>query len=178
MAGNRFKLGARLRGIRSGRRGGFTLIEVLMVALLLGICAAGVTQTWSFCYTMNDQTRRMQAGKDVMEQDMERVRRLNWTGLSEQTSWAAQYCYDAGGNPVRAYVDTTSPVTNGFVSHVKVETLNSNGLSINTTPTVDTSGGTSRSLRRVTIRVQPSGVSAATDPPTAEAVTFLTLGGP
>src|SRR5437899_8622172 len=92
------------------KRPGFTLIEALMVAALLAICAAGVTQTWSFCYSMNDQTRRMQAGKDIMEQEMERVRRLNWTGLpdidraglteTEPTRWATRGYYDAGGNPV------------------------------------------------------------------------------
>jgi hypothetical protein len=145
-----------------------------MVAVLVGICAAGVTQTWSFCYAMNDQARRMQAGKDILEQEMERARRLNWTGLSEQTTWATRYYYDTGGNPV----GSVSSVTNGFVSYMKVETMNSDALSLNTTPTVDTSGGTSRSLRRVTIRVQPTGVSVTANPPTAEAVTYLTLGGP
>jgi prepilin-type N-terminal cleavage/methylation domain-containing protein len=154
------------------KRPGFSLIEVLMVSTLLAICAAGVTQTWSLCYTMNDQTRQMQAGKDIMEQEMERVSRLNWTGLTEQTSYATQGYYDKGGNSVGA----SDP--RGFVSYIKVETLNSNGLSLALTPGVDTTGGTSRSLRRVTIVVQPTGVSVTTTPPTAQAVTYLTQGGP
>jgi prepilin-type N-terminal cleavage/methylation domain-containing protein len=154
-------------------RPGFTLIEALMVAALLGICAAGVTQTWSVCYYLNSQARQMQAEKEVLEQELERVRRLNWTGLSEQTSYATRYCYDSSGNPVG-----TTSVTGGYVASIKVETLNSNALQLAGTPTVDTSGGTSRSLRRVTIVVQPTGVSATTTPPAAQAVTYLTLGGP
>src|SRR5437899_2658540 len=140
------------------KRPGFTLIEALMVAALLAICAAGVTQTWSFCYSMNDQTRRMQAGKDIMEQEMERVCRLNWTGLAEQTSWATRGYYDAGGNPVSV------SDARGFVSYIKVETMNNNALSVATTPTPDPTGGNSRSLRRVTICVQPTGVSATATP--------------
>jgi len=157
---------------RLRKRAGFSLIEVLMVSALLGVCAAGVTQSWSLCYSLNDQARQMQAGKDVMEQEMERVRRLNWTGLTEQTSWATRGYYDAGGNAVGA----SDP--RGFVSFIKVETLNSNGLSLAQTPTVDATGGTSRSLRRVTIVVQPAGVSVTATPPTAQAITYLTLGGP
>src|SRR5207249_8261563 len=157
---------------RLRKRAGFSLIEVLMVSALLGVCAAGVTQSWSLCYTMNDQARQMQVGKDVMEQEMERVRRLNWTGLTEQTSWTTRGYYDAGGNSV------TSSNARGFVSYIKVETLNSNGLSVATTPTVDASGGNSRSLRRVTICVEPTGTSASTTSYTAEAITYLTLGGP
>ena len=143
-----------------------------MVASLLSVCAAGVTRTWYFCYSMNDQARQMQAGKDIMEQEMERVRRLNWTGLTEQTSWATRGYYDAGGNAVGA----SDP--RGFVSFIKVETLNSNGLSLALTPGVDATGGTSRSLRRVTIVVQPAGVSVTATPPTGQAITYLTLGGP
>ena len=154
------------------KRPGFALIEALMVATLLGICAAGVTQTWCLCYSLNDQARQMQVGKDVMEQEMERVRRLNWTGLSEQTSWATRGYYDSGGN------SSAASVTGGFVSYIKVETLNSNGLSVATTPTVDATGGSSRSLRRVTICVEPTGTSASTTSYTAEAITYLTLGGP
>jgi hypothetical protein len=145
-----------------------------MVATLLGICAAGVTQVWSVCYTMNYQSRLMQAGKNVLDQEMERVRRLNWTGLAEQTAWTARYYYDSGGNPV----GSTSSVTGGFVSYIKVETLDSNALTQSVATSVDASGGSSRSLRRVSIRVQPTGVSATTSPATAEAVTYLTLGGP
>jgi prepilin-type N-terminal cleavage/methylation domain-containing protein len=154
------------------KRPGFTLIEALMVATLLGVCATGVTRTWYLCYTMNDQARQMQAGKDIMEQEMERVRRLNWTGLAEQTSWATRGYYDSGGN------SSATSVANGYVSYIKVETLNSNGLSVATTPTVDASGGNSRSLRRVTIVVEPTGTSASASTYTAKAVTYLTLGGP
>jgi prepilin-type N-terminal cleavage/methylation domain-containing protein len=154
------------------KRHGFTLMEVLMVAALLGICAAGVTRTWAFCYSVNDQARQMQAGKDIVEQEMERVRRLNWTGLLEQTSWATRGYYDSGGN------SSATSVTGGFVSYIKVETLNSNGLSVATTPTVDATGGNSRSLRRVTICVEPTGTSASTTSYTAEAITYMTLGGP
>jgi prepilin-type N-terminal cleavage/methylation domain-containing protein len=156
------------------KRPGFSLIEALMVASLLSICAAGVTRTWYLCYTLNNQAQQMQAGKDIVEQEMERVRRLNWTGLAEQTSYTARYYYDSGGNPSSA----TTSVANGYVSYIKVETLNSNGLSVATTPTVDASGGNSRSLRRVTIVVQPTGTSATASTYTAKAVTYMTLGGP
>jgi uncharacterized protein (TIGR02598 family) len=155
-------------------RRGFSLIEVLFVSALLGICAAGVTQTWSLCYSLNDQTRRMQAGKNIIEQEMERVRRLNWSNLSEQTSWTVRYYYDRYGKPV----GSTSSVAMGFIAYTKVETMNSNALSLNQSATVDTSGGNSRSLRRVWLRVQPTGSSADAANPVAESVTFMTLGGP
>ena len=61
---------------------------------------------------------------------------------------------------------------------LKVETMNSDALSLAQTPTVDATGGSSRSLRRVTVRVQPTGASVDAASPTAEAVTYLTLGGP
>ena len=157
---------------RLRKRAGFSLIEVLMVSALLGVCAAGVTQSWSLCYSLNDQARQMQAGKDVMEQEMERVRRLNWTGLTEQTSWATRGYYDAGGNAVGA----SDP--RGFVSFIKVETLTNSGLSLAQTPTWDSTGGTSRSLRRVTICVQPAGALVTATPPTGQAITYMTLGGP
>ena len=82
------------------------------------------------------------------DRQMERVRRLNWTGLAEQTSYTARYYYDSGGNPFSA----TTSVANGYVSYIKVETMNSNALSVATTPTVDTSGGNSRSLRCCTLK--------------------------
>jgi hypothetical protein len=148
-----------------------------MVATLLGICAAGVTSTWSFCYSINDQARRMQAGKNVLDQEMERVRRLNWTGLAEQSRWAERYYYDRSGKPVGA-PGSASAVAGGFISYLKVETMNSNALSLGQTPTVDATGGNSRSLRRVTVRVQPTGASVDAASPAAEAVTYLTLGGP
>jgi hypothetical protein len=66
------------------------LIEALMVSTLLAFCAAGVTQTWSFCYGMNDQSRRMQAVKNILEQEIERARRVYWGGLSVHTSWATR----------------------------------------------------------------------------------------
>jgi hypothetical protein len=116
----------------------------------------------------------MQAGKDIIEQEMERVRRLNWTGLTEQASYTARYYYDSAGNPSSA----TTSVSNGYVSYIKVETLSSNGLSVSTTPTVDATGGNSLSLRRVTIVVQPTGTSASASTCTAKAVTYMTLGGP
>jgi type II secretory pathway pseudopilin PulG len=176
MAGTRGKLV--VRGRRCLRhRSGFSLIEALMVSTLLAFCAAGVTQTWSFCYSMNNQTRRMQAGKNILEQEMERARRVNWGGLSEQTSWATRYYYDPSGKPLGA-PGVASAVTNGFVSYIKVETMNNDALTLNSAATVDGTGGNSRSLRRVTIRVQPTGVSVGTASPTAEAVTCLTLGGP
>jgi len=156
------------------KRAGFTLIEALMVTALLGVCAAGVTQTWSVCYYLNSQARQVQAGKEVLEQELERVRRLNWTGLSEQTSYAARYYYDASGNPSSA----TTSVANGYVSYIKVETLDSNGPCISKTIGVDASGGNSRSLRRVMIVVQPTGTSATASTYTAKAITYLTLGGP
>jgi prepilin-type N-terminal cleavage/methylation domain-containing protein len=159
------------------RRSGFTLIEALVAAMLLSICAAGLTSLWNVCYTMNDAARRVQAGKNILEHEMERVRRLNWGGLTEITAWTARYYYDASGQPVGA-VGSASPATNGFTSYLMVETMNSDMLSLSQTPTRDTSGGNSRSLRRVMLRVQPNGVAAATDPPTAEAVTCLSLGGP
>ena len=63
--------------------------------------------------------------------------------------------------------------------YVKVETLvSSTGLSVSTTPTVDATGGNSRSLRRVTIVVEPTGTSASASTYTAKAVTYMTLGGP
>jgi prepilin-type N-terminal cleavage/methylation domain-containing protein len=164
------------RGTRR-QRPGFTLIEALLAAALLGVCAMGVTSTWSFCYTMNDQARRMQAGRDVLEQEMERVRRLNWTGLGEQSAWAARCYYDGGGNPLGA-PGSAQPVTGGFVSYIKVETMSASALSVAQAPTVDSTGGSSRSLRRVTICVQPTGASVSASPPTAQAVTYLTLGGP
>jgi prepilin-type N-terminal cleavage/methylation domain-containing protein len=154
-------------------RPGFSLIEVLMVTALLSICAAGATRIWSLCYSLNDKARQMQAGKQVLEQEVERVRRLNWTGLPEQASFATRYCYDSGGNPVG-----TSSVTRGFVAYIKVETLDSEALKLAGTPTRDTTGGTSRSLRRVTVVVEPTGVSASTTSYTAQAITYLTLGGP
>jgi prepilin-type N-terminal cleavage/methylation domain-containing protein len=159
------------------QRRGFTLIEALLSALLLSIAAAGITSTWYTCYYMNDQSRRVQAGKNILEQEMERVRRLNWSGLAEQTSWAARYYYDYSGKPLGA-PGVVSTDSTGFVSYLKVETMNSDALSLNQPATVDSTGGNSRSLRRVTIRVQPTGVSVATDPPTAEAATFVSLGGP
>src|SRR2546426_6550951 len=85
---------------RLRKRAGFSLIEVLMVSALLGVCAAGVTQSWSLCYSLNDQTRQMQAGKDVMGQEMERLRRLNWNGLTQPTSRATRGAYDGGGEGV------------------------------------------------------------------------------
>ena len=148
-----------------------------MVSALLGVCAAGVTSTWSFCYTMNDQARRMQAGKNILEQEMESVRRLNWTRLTEQTTWATRFYYDASGQPVGG-PGAAAAVTGGFVSYLKVETMNSDALSLAQAPTVDATGGTSRSLRRVTVRVQPTGAGVNAASPTAEAVTYLTLGGP
>lgn len=159
------------------QRAGFSLIEVLMVVTLLAVCTAGVTGAWSFCYALNDQARQVQAGKDVLEQEMERARRLNWTGLAEQPNWSARYYYDRGGNPVGA-PGTASAVVGGFVSYVKVETMSGSALSVAQAPTVDPTGGTSRSLRRVTICVQPTGASATAAPPTAQAITYLTLGGP
>jgi type II secretory pathway pseudopilin PulG len=158
-------------------RAGFSLLEALMVAALLALCALGVTGAWSFCYALNDQARQVQAGRDVLEQEMERARRLNWIGLPEQTSWTARYYYDRGGNPVGA-PGTASPVPGGFVSYIKVETLNGSALSLAQTPTVDATGGTSRSLRRVTICVQPTAASVTAAPPAAQAITYLTLGGP
>ena len=116
-------------------------------------------------------------GKEILEQEVERVRRLNWIGLTEQTSFASRCCYDSGGNPV-APGASLSPVVGGYVAFIKVETMDSNALQLAGTPTVDTTGGSSRSLRRVTIIVQPTGVSAAATPPTAQAITYLTLGGP
>src|SRR5204862_257094 len=118
----------RRRRMGAARRG-FSLIEVLMVATLLGICAAGVTSAWNFCYSINDQARRMQAGKNVLEQEMERVRRLNWTGLAEQSSWATRYYYDRSGKPVGA-PGSVSAVAGGFVSYLKVETMNADALSL------------------------------------------------
>jgi hypothetical protein len=56
--------------------------------------------------------------------------------------------------------------------------MNSNALSLNQSATVDTSGGNSRSLRRVWLRVQPTGSAADAANPVAESVTFMTLGGP
>lgn len=159
------------------RRRGSTFIEALLTAALLGVCALGVTSTWSFCYSMNDQARQMQAGRDVLEQEMERVRRLNWTGLAEQTTWATRYYYDREGNPVGA-PGTASPAARGFVSYLKVETMSANALSLAQTPTADKTGGSSRSLRRVTVCVQPTGVGVTFFPPTAQAMTYLTLGGP
>jgi prepilin-type N-terminal cleavage/methylation domain-containing protein len=176
VAGTIHQLGRRPRRFRQGRAG-FTLIEALIASALLAIAAAGITQTWSFCYGMNDQARRMQAGKNILEQEMERVRRLNWSGLSEQTSWATRYYYDPSGKPLGA-PGVASAVATGFVSYVKVETLQNDGLNLSGAATVDTSSGNSRSLRRVTVRIQPTGVTVATTPATAEAVTFLTLGGP
>lgn len=176
MAGTRGKLGRRGRRIFR-HRDGFSLIESLMVSTLLAFCAAGITHTWSFCYAMNDQTRRMQAGRNILQQEMERVRRVNWSGLAEQTSWATRYYYDPSGKPVGA-PGVAAAVTNGFVSYIKAETLNNDALSLTSAATVDGTGGNSRSLRRVTIRVQPTGVSVATASPTAEAVTCLTMGGP
>jgi prepilin-type N-terminal cleavage/methylation domain-containing protein len=154
------------------KRHGFTLMEVLMVSALLGICAAGVTRTWAFCYSVNDQARQMQAGKDILEQEMERVRRLNWTGLTEQTSWATRGYYDSGGN------SSATSVTRGFVSYIKVETLDNNALLISPATAPQVVSGTSRSLRRVTICVEPTGTSASTTSYTAEAITYMTLGGP
>ena len=176
MAGTVHQLGMRPCRLRRARPG-FTLIEALIASALLAVAAAGITQTWSFCYAINDETRRMQAGKNTLEQEMERVRRLNWGSLSEQTSWATRYYYDPSGKPLGA-PGVASAITSGFVSYIKVETLQSDGLNLSGAATVDTSGGNSRSLRRVTVRIQPTGVAASTTPATAEAVTFLTLGGP
>jgi prepilin-type N-terminal cleavage/methylation domain-containing protein len=155
----------------SRKRPGFTLIEALMVATLLSICAAGVTRTWYLCYYLNDQARQMQAGKDIMEQEMERARRLNWTGLTEQTSYATRGYYDSSGNAVSA------SATNGYVSYIKVETMDNNALYL-AKSTASTASGTSRSLRRVTIVVEPTGTSASASTYTAKAVTYMTLGGP
>lgn len=162
---------------RARHRAGFSLIEVLLVVTLLAVCSVGVTGTWSLCYAVNDQARQAQAGKEILEQEMERVRCLNWTGLAEQSSWAARYYYDRGGNPIGA-PGTASPVTGGFVSYLKVETLSAGALAVAQAPALDPTGGTSRSLRRVTICVQPTGAGATTTPPAAQAITYLTLGGP
>jgi type II secretory pathway pseudopilin PulG len=157
---------------RSHGLAGFSLIETLMVAMLLAICAVTVTSTWQVCYSMNSQTRRMQAAKNALEQEMERGRRLNWLTLPEQTGWATRQYYDRNGNP------TASAVTPGLVSYIKVETLNGSATSLAQATALDATGGTSRSLRRITIRLQPTGSAADAASPAAEAFTYLTLGGP
>jgi hypothetical protein len=147
------------------------------VATLLGISAAGVTSAWSFCYAMNDEARKMQAARNILEQEIERARRVNWLGLPEQTSWVARYYYDSSGRPLGA-VGSVSGVSGGYTSHYRVETLNKDALSLSQTPTVDASGGVARSVRRMSLRVQPTGVAADAAAPLGEAETFLTLGGP
>src|SRR5438093_580433 len=101
---------------RFRKRSGFSLREVRLVAALLGICAVGVTSTWAFCYSMNDQTRQMQATQNILQSELEQVRRLNWIILTEQTSWVTRYFYDRSGNPVGA-PETATAVTGGFVSY-------------------------------------------------------------
>src|SRR5207248_4301938 len=114
----------------------------------------------------------------AMELELERVRRLNWVGLSEQTSLTAQYYYDRYGNPIGSAA-SASPVTGGYVSYLKIEMLQKDGAYLAAASgTLDSTGGTLRRLRRVTIVLQQTGVAAATTPPAAQTVTYLTLGGP
>lgn len=153
------------------RRPGFTLIEALAAVAILGIGAAGAVAAWSVGAELNRATRAMQAGANVLEQELERVRRLNWDGLPPTPDWVATRYYDAEGNPLGPAATTAAPA-HGYVAMVKVEPLAEETLLLGKRWRVDGAGRSG--LRRVTVRVR---AASEGDAVIAEAITYLATEG-
>jgi len=140
---------------------------------LLAIGAAGAAAAWSVSASIGDATRGAQASRNILEQEMERVRRLNWSRLGMTLSWVDLSRYDAHGNPLGP-ADGTAIRGRGYVSAIRVEPLTDAILTLEPREQIDTTG--QARLRRVTVRVREV-PEVAGAPPAAEAVTYLTAEG-
>jgi len=93
------------------RRAGFTLIEVLCAAVIVGVCLAAIVTTWSVSFTIAGNADRASIGYTLGRRALEEVKE---TGFQDSTEGTSTVYYDgSGGNrsTVASNVHTYSVVT-------------------------------------------------------------------
>ncbi len=73
------KLHSELKRRRFQKRRGFTLIEILISALIVGICIAGLISIWYFSYSLSLQTDRLGIAYSIGRQSMEKAKQTGFT---------------------------------------------------------------------------------------------------
>jgi hypothetical protein len=123
---------------------------------------------------LNQATRAMQAETNILEQELERIRRLNWSRLDSTRDWVEHMAYDVEGNPLGP-AHATTPTGRGYVSSLKVEPLAEETLHLHKKRRIDWFVR-EVILRRVTVRVREYPFDEGKSP-VGETVTYLASEG-
>lgn len=87
------KLAARRVSSRSRRRA-FTLIEVLIASVVVGVCIAAIVSMWSFAFGLSATADRQSIGYSLGRRAMEEVKQ---TGFQDSTEGTTTIYYDKTG---------------------------------------------------------------------------------
>jgi prepilin-type N-terminal cleavage/methylation domain-containing protein len=83
------------RGRRpSSRQRGFTLIEVLVASVVVGVCLAGIVSMWSFAFTLGAKSTSKTTGYSIGRRALEEVKQ---TGFQDTTEGTTTVYYDSSG---------------------------------------------------------------------------------
>jgi prepilin-type N-terminal cleavage/methylation domain-containing protein len=106
---------------RERRQKGFTLHEVLVSALILGVCLAGIASMWYFSFKMNYQIAELNVAYNVARQQIEEMKRTGFTNTAEATTSSPTTAYyDATGNKLGSSTGARYKATMSVVSSATV----------------------------------------------------------
>src|SRR6478672_5873061 len=77
-----------------GRRRGFTLIEVLSSAVVVGTCVAAIISSWAFAFTMSKNGDQKSIAYSIGRRAMEETKE---TGFEDSTEGTTTYYFDGSG---------------------------------------------------------------------------------
>jgi len=82
----------RRRGPTRGRA--FTLIEVLVASIVVGVCLAGIVSMWSFAFSLSAQSGSKTTGYSIGRRALEEVKE---TGFQDTAEGTTTVYYDSSG---------------------------------------------------------------------------------
>jgi prepilin-type N-terminal cleavage/methylation domain-containing protein len=77
------------------RRSGFTLIEVLIASMIVGVCISAIVSTWAFAFGLSATADRESVGYSLGRRSMEEVKQI---GFHDATMGTATLYYDGTGS--------------------------------------------------------------------------------
>ena len=106
---------------RRRKQAGFTLHEVLVSALILGVCLAGIVSMWYFSFNMNHQIAELNVAYNVARQQIEEMKRTGFPNTAEASvaSPTTTY-YDGTGNKLGSSTGARYKTTMSVVSSATV----------------------------------------------------------
>jgi prepilin-type N-terminal cleavage/methylation domain-containing protein len=77
------------------RRSGFTLIEVLIASVIVGVCISAIVSTWAFAFGLSATADRESIGYSLGRRSLEELKQ---TGFQDSTVGTATFYYDGAGS--------------------------------------------------------------------------------